>query len=502
MPAAPGSVFFQPRGFYAAAQLRQIEAAAMAAGISGQQMMRRAAAAAWAAARQAWGMPARVAVFCGVGNNGGDGYEIARLALADGAEVQVYELPGARRGDAAAARRAWCAVGSPPRPCAAAAEAPVPGLVVDALLGIGLNRAADAVVAEAIAGIAALRARGARVLALDVPSGLDADTGHAPGAVVAADLCVSFIAEKPGLRTGRGPALCGQVLLATLDLPAALWRGVEPVIEALTPADLQGWLPPRAADAHKGRHGRLLIIGGAPGMAGAVLLAGRAALRGGAGLVSIATHPAHATALIAAQPELMIHGIADAVALAPLLARAEVVALGPGLGRDAWSQALWQAALEAGRPLVLDADGLNLLAGQPRPLHDAVITPHPGEAARLLGCTVAEVEADRPAAARALQQRYAAVAVLKGAGSLVQGARCGLCVAGNAGMATGGSGDALTGLIAALRGQAAALGLDAETATRAAVVAHAHAADLAAGEGMRGMLPGDLIDRLRRVLNP
>jgi len=272
-------------------------------------------------------------------------------------------------------------------------------------------------------------------------------------------------------------------------------------MEPIGPEALRGWLPPRRRDAHKGDHGHVLCIGGESGAGGAVVLCAQAALRCGAGLVSVATRAAHVPALLARQPEAMAHAVEAAPALAPLLARADVVAVGPGLGQGAWGRAMLEAALGCGKPLVLDADALNLLAASPRALPaDAVLTPHPGEAARLLGSDVAAVQSDREGAARVLAERLGAVVVLKGAGSLVAAParEPRLVRAGNPGMATGGMGDVLTGVVAALRAQ----GLDAFDAASCGALLHAHAGDLAARDGERGLLPTDLLPWLRRCANP
>lgn len=478
-------------------------------GIPGYTLMQRAAAAAWRQARRAWGLPDRLVVFCGPGNNGGDGYEIACLAAADGVAVDLRELPGERRGDAATARAAWLARGAaseavgeavppPQRTGAGAYDESV--WVVDALLGTGLSRAPEGGAAEAIKAIHAARSAGARVLAVDIPSGRSADTGAAPGDAVTADMTVTFIGDKPGLHTGAGAAAAGRVFCASLDVPAAIYEGIEPRARRLDATSLADFFPLRSRDAHKNRFGHVLIVGGAPGYAGAALLAGRAALRAGAGLVSVATHPSHAATLCAAQPELMLRGVESPDDLAPLLERATVLALGPGLGTDAWGRALFAALRDRELPRVLDADALNLLAEAPCELPGAVLTPHPGEAARLLGCGNSDIEADRIAAARSLAKRFAACVVLKGAGSLVADGQDPpwLCTGGNPGMAAGGSGDVLTGVVAACLGQ----GMRPGDAAAAAVAAHAQAGDLAAAEGERGMQPGDLVDRLRAAVNP
>ena len=260
-------------------------------------------------------------------------------------------------------------------------------------------------------------------------------------------------------------------------------------------------LPPwRRHASHKGDHGRVLVIGGDKGMTGAALLAGTAALRAGAGLVTVATRPEQAAALTAARPELMCHGVTGVAELRPLLRRADVVAIGPGLGRGRWGTMLLGAALDSGKPLVVDADALTLLAAEPVQRDDWVLTPHPGEAARLLGCDTASVQADRLAAVSGLQAAYGGVVALKGAGSLVADGNgpLALCRDGNPGMAAGGFGDLLTGVVAALCAQGISLG----DAARLGVLLHARAADIAARDGERGLLPSDCLEPLRRQVNP
>ncbi|WP_043767656.1 bifunctional ADP-dependent NAD(P)H-hydrate dehydratase/NAD(P)H-hydrate epimerase [Algiphilus aromaticivorans] len=496
--------------FYAAADVRELDRRAIEDhGIPGYTLMQRAAQAAWRQARRAWGLPDRLVVFCGPGNNGGDGYEIACLAAADGVSVDLRELPGERRGDAATARAAWQACGAISDDVAAPVAPPQRSgegaydesvWIVDALLGTGLSRAPEGQAAEAIAIINAARVDGARVLAVDTPSGRNADTGAAPGAAVAADLTVTFIGDKVGLHTSGGAAASGIVRCEPLGVPAAVYEGIAPRARRLDAASLRGYFPPRGRDAHKNRFGHVLIVGGAPGYAGAALLAGRAALRSGAGLVSVATHPEHAAALCAAQPELMLRSVEGPEDLAPLLERATVLALGPGLGTDGWGRSLFNALRDNALPRVLDADALNLLAEMPTAVPGAVLTPHPGEAARLLETSNTEIEADRIKTVRALAERYDATVVLKGAGSLIDDGSQPpwLCTDGNPGMACGGSGDVLTGVVAACLAQ----GLAPVDAAAAAVAAHAHAGDLAAAGGERGMVPGDLIDRLRAAVNP
>jgi len=286
---------------------------------------------------------------------------------------------------------------------------------------------------------------------------------------------------------------------ADLDVPADIVAQVPVTATLLRQPPLGALANPRRRTAHKGHYGHVLVIGGDHGMAGAARLAGEAALRSGAGRVSLATRPEHAALIGAACPELMCHGVDTARELKALLASADVLLIGPGLGRSAWAQSLLSAVLEAPQPRVVDADALNCLAGQAQPFDRQVLTPHPGEAARLLDQTISQVQSDRFAAARAIARQYGGTTVLKGAGTLIQTAdgTPAVCAAGNPGMATAGSGDVLAGVIAALIAQ----GMDCEAAAVAGVCVHACAGDYAAKDGERGLLARDVIAALRTVLN-
>ncbi|TAL93348.1 MAG: NAD(P)H-hydrate dehydratase [Rhodanobacter sp.] len=486
---------YQPsRDLYTVEQMREIDRTALAAlELSGVELMRRASSAALSHLRRHWPQVRRICVHCGPGNNGGDGFLLAVLAREVGLPVEVVALTPASHGDAVVARAMWVEGGGQVQLWDAHAALPMAELHVDALYGIGLNRAPETVAASLIERI---NADGAPVLALDVPSGLNADSGHCPSATIRADQTVTFIVHKRGLHTGRAAACVGVLELATLGVPASVFAHV-PCDARLLSAEA---LPPRDRCGNKGSYGHVLVIGGAQGMAGAVHLAGASALRAGAGKVSVATRTEHVSALNAARPELMAHGVDGPQALQPLLERADVLALGPGLGRSAWGHALWLTALESGKPLVLDADGLNLLASEPRRFTTpTVLTPHPGEASRLLGVSIAEVERDRFAGARELARRHAAVVVLKGAGSLVADpdGRLHVCPWGNPGMASGGMGDLLTGIIAALLAQ----GCDGWQAACIGVGLHARAGDCAAQAGERGLLASDLLTPLRVLGN-
>lgn len=482
------------RDLYTVEQVRALDRRAIHdLGIPGFELMNRAATAAFACLRRQWPQVRRIVVFCGPGNNGGDGYLLASLAYGAGLGVEVVELSDQAHGDAAHARDTWQRNAGVTHRWHQDASLPRADVYVDALYGTGLNRAPDA---TAGALIECINASGIPVLALDVPSGVNADTGHCPGAAIRAQVTVSFIAAKRGMYTGQAPARVGTLHVDTLGLPDILWQGM-PVDASLLDAMHMG---PRARDAHKGDAGHVLAIGGDHGTAGAIRMSGEAALRSGAGLVSVVTREENLFALNSARPELMAHGVHGPQELESLLARATVLAVGPGLGQGAWGHALWLTALDSGKPLVLDADGLNLLAREQRCFTTpAVLTPHPGEAARLLEKSTAEVQLDRFASARELARRYGAVVVLKGAGSLIAhpDGRLDVCTWGNPGMASGGMGDLLTGVIAALMAQ----GCSAWDAARIGVGLHARAGDVAARKGERGLLASDLLEPLRALGN-
>jgi NAD(P)H-hydrate epimerase len=372
--------------------------------------------------------------------------------------------------------------------------------VVDAVFGTGLEREVSGPFAEALA---AIRACGSPVLSLDIPSGLHADTGMILGTGVQATVTVTFIALKQGMFTGVGRGYCGHIVFDDLGVPPEVSARLAPQARRLAYANLHCLLTPRSRTGHKGDYGHVLVIGGEQGYGGATRLAGEAAARVGAGLVSVATRPQHASWLPASRPELMGHGVQTAEELEPLLERANVVAIGPGLGQASWGEALLQAALRSSKPLVVDADALNLLArrGQGQRRSEWILTPHPGEAGRLLQCTPGEVQADRFKATAELVARYGGTCVLKGSGTLVltEGGTMEVVQEGNPGMGSGGMGDLLTGVIAGLVAQ----GFTMADAARLGACLHGHAGDLAAAEGgERGLLAGDLMPFLRSLANP
>ena len=488
-----------PLPLFTADQVRAMEAEALETlGLTGYELMGRAGAAAWHALRRRWPHLSRIGIACGPGNNGGDGYVLARIAKAAGCQVQVV-LPtdGAPQGDEA--RRAasdWREAGGLAR--VFDGHLPDAELWVDALFGIGLARS---IVGVSQAMIERINASHLPVFSLDVPSGLDCDRGYAGRACIRADLTLGLLAAKRGLYTGPGCDVAGEVQLDSIGMPERFIARFAPSAVLYRPADLVDGLKPRHANAHKGEHGHVLCVGGEMGMGGAVRLCAEAALRAGAGLASVATRTEGVAALIAARPEAMTHAVEDADALQVLIKRADVLAVGPGLGRGEWGRNLFEAAVASGKPLILDADGLGLLALHPRPLPQAILTPHPGEAARLLGWQNEDVQSDRFNAVAALVQKFNCVVVLKGAGTLVAapGETTAVIGAGNPGMATGGMGDVLTGVIAALHAQR----LPPFKAAVFGALLHGAAGDAAARvDGERGLLPSDLFPHLRRLANP
>lgn len=487
-----------PRALFTAEQVRELDRRAIDSGIPGFELMTRAGRAAFTLIQQRWPHCTPIEVFCGGGNNGGDGYVVAALAAEAGIPVRVWALSDKLKGDALTARH-WaqqCGVAITPWEGQSPAAG---GIVVDAMLGTGLSGAVRGHYAEAIA---AINASPAPVLAVDIPSGLCSDTGRVLGDALGAKATITFIGLKRGLFTGAAAEAVGDIVFDNLQVPREIAEAMPPSALRTVADDIPQALPPRAPTAHKGRFGHVLVVGGDNGLAGAALLSASAAGRCGAGLVSCATRPAHIPALVAARPEVMARGVSGGEEMAPLLERASVLAAGPGLGQAEWGRGLLAMALDSGLPAVVDADALNLVASKQVDLGaeraTRIITPHPGEAARLLSCTVDEVQADRFAAARELNRRYGAVVLLKGAGTIVcDDSQLWVVGGGNPGMASGGMGDVLTGVIAALLAQH----LPPVEAARIGAAVHNLAADLAAADGQRGMLAGDVVANIRSAVN-
>ncbi|AOY87036.1 bifunctional ADP-dependent (S)-NAD(P)H-hydrate dehydratase/NAD(P)H-hydrate epimerase [Marinobacter salinus] len=499
-PSAASSL---PDALFSADAVREIDRYVIEQqGVDGFDLMQRAAHAAFRRLVRDWHDRDRILVLCGAGNNGGDGYLVAANARRHGLNVDCIAVAPTRKlaGDA---RKAWqkaVADGVGVRELKSLDEVELDrmfgqaGLLVDAMLGTGVSGAPREPFAEMIGRC---NGAGVPVLAVDLPSGLNATTGAAEGEVVRAAVTVTFIGLKAGLFTGQGAAVCGKVVFESLDAGQGVaGSGQQSIATRLDWSSTMSWLPERPANAHKGRFGHVLVVAGDRGFGGAGLLAAEAAMRSGAGLVSLATRPEHVTAALGRCPSVMVHGLIHGSELPPLLEAATVIVCGPGIGRSAWGQQMLEKVVASGKPRVLDADALNLLANRVAvPANNHILTPHPGEAARLLNCLVPEVEADRMAAAAKLQSIFGGTVLLKGAGTVIASESGGVDIVSgsNPGMATGGMGDVLSGIIGALYAQ---LGDSGRAAGLGASV-HLAAANLASEtRGFVGLIPNDVIDAL------
>lgn len=499
---------------YTAGQSREIDRLT-ASGLAEGELMARAGQAAFDCARALYPRARRWWIFAGPGNNGGDGYVLARLAHAAGLAVSVLAIndPARLPPDAAAARTSALAAGVVEQ---AYSGGPLPApdmggvaeyrsdLIIDALLGSGAERELGGAMSDAVARI---NDHGSRVFSIDIPTGIDADAGRVLGVAVRASATISFICHKRGLFTGAALDYRGDYYFNDLSVNYKSIKKIPTNTYIFLPENFSNFLPPRKKNSHKGKNGHVLIIAGGPAMPGAALLAGEAAYRAGAGLVTLATHPDHAAAISAARPELIVYGVREAREIKPLLAAADVIAIGPGLGQSAWAQGLLAAVLECNAPKIIDADALNLLAAEPWQRGDWILTPHPGEAARLLKTdTATTIQRDRISAAQALHEAYGGVVVLKGAGTIIasdaiagQGAstRLDVITSGNPMLATAGTGDVLTGLVAGIKAQ----GLNLADAARLGAWIHGRAADILADGGERGFLASDLFAVLPGLIN-
>ena len=466
-------------------------------GLSEDDLMQRAGTSAYTTLRKHFNQVHALAVFCGGGNNGGDGYELARLAHEDGLSVIVYQNKSIEKLPPTAQRAAQMALDSgvvfQNYEDAFDSDAE---LIVDALLGIGL----EGVVKEPVKHvIEMINDSKLPVFAVDIPSGLHADTGDELGACVKADITMTFIAEKIGMYTKDGPDFCGEVILDSLGLDG-LRKPIEPAARLLDKQILQQVIAPRKKNSHKGSYGHVLVIGGGKGMPGAPILTAMAALRLGAGRVTIATHPMYAQQAVAGLPEAMIIGIDNADALEALLAQATVCVIGPGLGEDERAHQLFATSITSQLPLVIDASALHLLSENKQHDDNWILTPHPGEAGQLLNQKTSSIQANRLQAVKDIQLQYGGTVVLKGNGTIISngGQDVFVCSAGNPGMATAGMGDVLSGVIGALIAQ----GVPMEHAAKLGVWLHAKAGDdAAASYGERGMLATDLMPFLRKRIN-
>ena len=458
-------------------------------------LMTRAGEAAFRCIEQNWRNARKVFLVCGVGNNAGDAYVLARILHQHAYQVQLVQVMRNAKLSPTAESCYQAMLEAGVLPNEEQFSINQADIIVDAIFGVGLNRDAEGDYGVAIEQI---NLANKPVLSLDIPSGLNASTGRVMGSAVRASMTISFMTAKLGLFTADGPDHAGQILVDNLNTPHTAYDTIRSGVQALIHNKVRDLLPARARAGHKGTHGHAIIIGGAAGYRGALLLAAEAAARVGAGLVTMCGYASGPELINTERPELMYRGIDQAQEMRDLFARAKVIAIGPGLGTDKSASARFATALETHLPLVVDADALRLLAAQPIERDNWVLTPHPGEAALLLDCTVDDIQSDRLAAAREIVVRFGGAVILKGVGSIVVtdfGNE--VLLHGNPGMGSGGMGDVLTGVIGGLLAQ----GLSIAQATRLGACVHARAGDRAAKDGERGMLARDLMPHIRRLVN-
>ena len=465
-------------------------------GFSGFDLMTKAGKSAYTRFKNHWPDCKRIAVLCGAGNNGGDGYIFAAMAQQDGKYVHVYRLAKPKSPEAISAFDLYSSMGGQFSSLFSGLNLEKYDAFVDALFGVGLTREIGNDLADLIKTI---NSSGKTIMALDIPSGLDGNTGNPKNISIRATGTVTFMALKLGLMTGQGGEYCGWLETETLGLPNAVFSAVESEASLIDENELSFNFPRRSFDAHKGTSGRVLIVGGNKTMEGAALMSGQAAYRAGAGLVSIAMKNGLAETSLTSMSEIRHYDLSNMESLNQLLVGTDVIGVGPGLGQDDWAFDVWNEVSVFDKPLVVDADALNLLANAPVKNKNWILTPHPGEAARLLNTSVREVQSNRLAAAREIVNRFGGICVLKGAGSLIVCEKeTWVCDRGNPALAVGGTGDILTGVIAALKAQ----GLSNAIAARCGVWVHAAAADACArNDGMIGMIATDLLPEIRKLIN-
>lgn len=493
-----------PKQLFFAEQVREHEeSAAEQAGVSMWQLMDRAGHAIYECLETHFPLPIKVVVLCGSGNNGGDGYVAALAAQRAGYKVEVYAAKPPKSDDASRAYNNWLQAGNSVQKLNDWFESR-PDVVIDAMLGTGISSGVKGEYREVIE---ALNERKLPIIAADIPSGIHANTGVPLGVAVKARYTVAMVALKVGLLGGGAKDFCGDIYLADLGIYKEFSAQVGSQVQLLTGEQVFTWLEPRRHATHKGSYGHVVVIGGAEGMAGAAGMAGLAALRSGAGKVSIICAPRQSK-LAAISPELMVReGGAEQPELQELVKAANVIAIGPGLGKSQWAKDWLSLVLSLQSSTIVDADALNLLSGQPVTKVNWVLTPHPAEAARLLSCPTADVQNDRFQAAHDLHNKYGATVILKGAGTVIRSVRnCAICAHGTPALATAGTGDILTGITAGIWAQSETLNLKQHEVAELAVLIHALAGEKAAqtqfGECTRGIIATDLLPEIIGIVNP
>jgi len=496
-----------PDNLYNVDSVVQLEQAAIRQfAIPAYELMKRAGNAVFDVLKTKYPQHKKILVLCGAGNNAGDGYIVARLARQVGLDVSVVSLidPAALKNDALHAYEDWSESGS--NQVADLSLLNETDIVIDALLGTGLTREVSV---EWARWIAAVNDSAKPVISVDIPSGLLANTGVIAGCAISADITVSFIGLKQGMFTAQAKDVCGEIIFNDLGLPAEVYSNVACTARLIDAIDYS-LLPKRKASSHKGRFGHVLIVGGNEGMPGAVILAAKAALRTGAGLVTIITSASNLTAISSAVPEAMVKGcdinsITEAFTDS-LVKDVTHIAIGMGLGQDDWALELLRFCIRLNKAMLIDADALNLIAKHEVKINSSLlITPHPGEAARLLSTETAlssaDIQKDRFDAVRKLHHLFSecesCVVVLKGSGSLVfDGQTIKVCSSGNAAMAAPGMGDVLSGIVVSLMAQH----INVSDAAELGVCLHATAAQSFSKGKTRGLLASDVINELVNVL--
>lgn len=485
-----------PQLAYSAQQVKENEAKVAALlGIDMYQLMQAAANSVFSVLNTYYPEAKRVLVIAGGGNNGGDGYLVAKQCLAHGIDTVVFAAKPVETltGDAAKAAAEYCAANG-------AFVSAICGefdVVVDALLGIGFSGVLSDEYQTIIATVNRLACD---KIAVDLPSGIDATSGAVERCAVNANHTVTFIALKQGLLTGAAVDYIGKLHFAPLGMADAFCKTISSSVTVLQLAQLINHLPVRQPSSYKNQHGHVLLIGGDSGMGGAIRLASEACLRAGAGLVSVATHPTNVSAVLSGRYELMVQGVEKSAQLHQLIKKANCVVVGPGLGQSSWGQMIWQSLLSTELPesMVIDADGLNFMVQGTMPnATNVVITPHLGEAARLLGCEKRDIELNRFNAVLKLVDKYNVVSLLKGPGSIIcDGNQYQINLSGTPSMASAGMGDVLSGIIGAFL----ASRLSAFDAASLGAAIHGLAGEQAQVGGKRGMLAADLFPFIRQLV--
>ncbi len=477
-------------------QIRELESSAIEQhGFKSYDLMQRAGKAAFMFIREHYPEAKRILLIAGGGNNAGDGYILARLI--HNADIECYTMPVVPitelHGDAMRAQNDYAIHGG--RDVDYSDTLPECDLIIDALFGTGLTRTVENEFADTIN---AINRTPTPVVSLDIPSGLSADTGNPMGPTVSANTTLTFIGLKSGLITGESQNYTGKVGVDTLDLPAAIIDNAEKLGTSISQSLPTQLLPARKQSGYKNLYGHVLVVGANVGYPNAARLAGEAAARTGAGLVSVACHPDNVAAIASGCGSLMVKAIHQPRNLADLINKADVILIGPGLGQDKWAQKVFARVIETRKPLVVDADALRLLGNNPSKCDHWILTPHPGEAAQLLACNTEEIQLNRVSSTLAIQEQYAGISVLKGSGTLTcHEQQLNFCTSGNVSLATGGTGDVLAGIISSLIAQ----GISLEDAASGGVMLHGLAAELISKHGTRGVLAEDLFPAIYKLVN-